>query len=74
VTTSELIQFAVERGEAYESQGAGKASKRDLTYYVLEAVQEAIHAKFMDNDEELIKDGVVAGALFAIWTEGVPNG
>lgn len=73
MTTSELIQAAVERGETFESMGAGKASKRDLTYYVLELVEEAIHAHFMDNDEELVKDGVVAGALFGIWTEGVPN-
>lgn len=73
MTVTELIQAAVERGETYQGMGAGSASKSDLTHYVLEITQEHEDANFLDNDEPLVKDGVVAGALFAIWTEGVPN-
>lgn len=63
---TELINAAVERGETIESMGTGKASKRDLTYYVLEIADEA---QQMELDDQY-SDGVIAGALFAIWTDG----
>jgi len=64
---TELVDAAIERGETIESMGAGKASQKDLTYYVIELVTEAEQAHFMDNDEPLIKDGVVGAALSRIW-------
>ncbi len=64
---TELITAAVERGETIESMGAGKASRSDLTHYVLELADEAAQRNFLDNDEELIKDGVVGAALSRIW-------
>jgi len=62
---TELLNAAVERGETFESMGVGKASKRDLTYYVLELADEA-HKEAL---EQQYSDGVIAGALFAIWTD-----
>lgn len=64
---TELVNAAIERGETIESMGAGKASRKDLTYYVLEIVDESEVDNFMDNDEEVIKDSVVGAALSRIW-------
>jgi hypothetical protein len=63
----QLVNAAVERGETYESTGAGKATKRDLTYYVMEIATEV---EFGEHHTEWYSDNVIAGALFAIWTEG----
>jgi hypothetical protein len=63
---TELVNAAIERGEAYESQGAGKASKHDLTYYVLEIRDETDK----EHPSEWYSDPVVAAALFRIWDEG----
>ncbi|MCK5485481.1 MAG: hypothetical protein KAI86_04665 [Desulfobacterales bacterium] len=63
---TELVNAAVERGETFESMGAGKASKRDLTYYVLELADEA-HKETL---EQQYKDGVIGAALNCIWTDG----
>lgn len=65
---TELLDNAIERGETFESAGAGKASASDLTHYVLELRQEALDVKFLDNDADFYSDSVVAAALFRIWT------
>lgn len=57
-----MVNAAVERGETFESMGAGKASQKDLSYYVLEIQEECATG-------EEYSAGVVAGALFAIWTD-----
>jgi hypothetical protein len=62
---TQLVNAAVERGEAYESAGASKASKRDLSYYVLEIADETEKS---EHHTEWYKDSVIGGALFAIWT------
>ena len=58
---TELVNAAVERGETFESMGAGKASKRDRTYYVLE---------LQDENPGEYKDGVIGAAINCIWTDG----
>lgn len=73
MTTTELIQAAVDRGETFESMGAGKASKSDLSHYVLEIVREANDVSPVAQIWEGWSDGQIAGALFAIWTDGTPN-
>lgn len=61
---TELVNAAVERGETFESAGAGKASKRDLTYYVLEIADET---RKEEQDSDFYSDPVIAAALFRIW-------
>ena len=63
----QLIEAAIERGATYESQGASKATKRDLTHYVMEITTEA---ELAEHPSEWYKDGVITGALFAIWADG----
>lgn len=63
---TQLVEAAIERGETYESVGAGKASQRDLTYYVLEIADET--AKESLNDD-FYSNSVIAAALFRIWTD-----
>lgn len=62
---TQLVEAAVERGEAYESVGVGKASNRDLTHYVLEIAEEVWKA----DPTECYSDSVIAAALFRIWTD-----
>lgn len=65
LTAKELIEAAEERGYAYESAGAGKASQKDLAYYVLEIAEETQEAEPHD-----CYDGTaIAVALFRIWDE-----
>jgi hypothetical protein len=59
---TELVNAAEERGVTFESMGAGKASQRDLTYYVLEIQDECATGEEYSN-------AVVAAALFRIWDE-----
>jgi hypothetical protein len=54
-----LVEAANDRAETIQSMGAGKASKRDLTYYVLEIAEE----------EDNISNAVVAVALYRIWED-----
>jgi hypothetical protein len=61
---TQLVEAAVERGATFESMGTGKASQQDLSYYVLEIAREAEERI----PSEPYKDGVIGGALFAIWT------
>ena len=61
----QLLNAAVERGEAFESRGAGKASKSDLSHYVMEIADER---EAQGEPDEQYNDGVIGGALFAIWT------
>lgn len=63
VTVRSLVEFAIERGEAYESAGAGKASRQDLTHYVVEIYDE------MAREGCEIPAGVVGAALAQIWDE-----
>lgn len=60
-----LVAMAVERGEEYESRGAGKASPQDLNQYVCEIVLELHH-----NEGTEIPGNVIAAALFEIWDDG----
>ncbi len=64
---TELVNAAVERGESIESMGAGKASPRDLTYYVLEIADET---RKEEQDSDFYSDAVIAAALFRIWDTG----
>jgi len=69
-TVTRLVACAIDRAESFESLGAAKASKRDLTHYVMEIATET---EFGMHHSEWYSDSVIAGALFAIWTEGTPN-
>lgn len=60
-----LVAQAVERGEAIESVGVGKASPDDLTHYVLEIVRE------MEAEGQEVPNGnTIGAALFEIWNDG----
>ena len=59
MSPTQLVEAANDRGYTFESMGAGKASKRDLTYYVLEIADE----------EPGISNAVVAVALYRIWED-----
>ncbi len=60
---TQLVEAAIERGETIESMGAGKASQRDLTIYVMEIADEVKKA----DPDDCYSDPVVAAALFRIW-------
>lgn len=62
---TELNDAAEERGETYESMGAGKASQRDLTLYVMEIADEVRKS----DPTDCYSKSVVAAALFRIWDE-----
>ncbi len=64
---TELVDAAIDRGETFESAGAGKASMKDLTYYVMEIHEETSQDK-IDQVWNGYSDSVVAAALFRIWT------
>jgi hypothetical protein len=62
---TELLDNAIERGQTFESMGAGKASKGDLTHYVIEIADEV---EAQGEPDEQYSDPVIAAALFRIWT------
>lgn len=64
---TELVTAAIERGETIESMGAGKASKKDLTYYVMEIADES-NAEVISSVWNGYSNPVIAAALFRIWT------
>ena len=64
---TELVSAAIDRGETIESMGAGKASKKDLTYYVMEIADETAKDE-VDQIWNGYSNPVIAAALFRIWT------
>lgn len=65
---TELVNAATERGETYESMGAGKASKADLIHYVIEIADECNEAcDEVTQIWEGYADATIEAAIIRVW-------
>lgn len=63
----QLVTAAIDRAETFESSGVGKASKSDLTHYVMEIAAEIE----LSDPVNMYSDLTIGAALFSIWKKGV---